>query len=651
MTADYRPLRRWTQWGAALLVLLVGLLAYWPTLSFNFFWEDPFDIGQVEPFSYWQVLTVSNSNSYYRPLALFILKFLKFGGETYVAWPYHLFVVTGHVLSGVILYGLAGFLFSRSDKSRLFPLAAGLTYALYPLPYEATARASSMHEWLTAAMFASFWLYAWGRITRRRWPFAVALIMMSLAQLLHENGLLFPALVIALEGWLLWQRRIKRWSPVVLLFAAAALLFFIIWLTIPKGGEAPQVGLHLREALYLSQGISFPFAGPIVWLGGLGLSAEWQAGVALVLAIATLLFVHGRARFPRLALALTWWGIAISLAWLARPIEYLQVSPRVMYFPSFGAALAWAGVVDLGRGRRLRALGIVLLSAVLIGNSYVLARSTALYKAGSDLMGQVVNAGTSGGRILFVNVPDRFAFRDPFYPLGYWGMLLAPVSQDLSDFISFTTGKQAETLSLSDFQLLSQQADLSPYLINTRGVDAFASELMYESVLWADSTYLTSYDHSGVVSISEVGTISESTSAFPAVADFADKVSLTKATAELLDSDTIAVRLTWHAETHPAPNDTIFVHLLDEGGELIAQADGDSLAGLIPPSAWRNDNIIRDQRAFQFEEALAPGMYSIQVGLYNRVDGNRYIVMEAAGNQFISDAAQVATIIIPARES
>ena len=119
MTADYRPLRRWTQWGAALLVMLVGLLAYWPTLSFNFFWEDPFDIGQVEPFSYWQVLTVSNSNSYYRPLALLILKFLKLGGEAYVAWPYHLFVVTGHVLSGVILYGLAGFLFSRSDKSRL----------------------------------------------------------------------------------------------------------------------------------------------------------------------------------------------------------------------------------------------------------------------------------------------------------------------------------------------------------------------------------------------------------------------------------------------------------------------------------------------------------------------------------------------------
>ena len=319
MTAEYRPLRRWTQWGA-LLVLLVGLLAYWPTLSFNFFWEDPFDIGQVEPFSYGQVLTVSNSNSYYRPLALFILKFLKFGGETYVAWPYHLFVVAGHVISGVILYGLAGFLFSRSDKSSLFPLAAGLTYALYPLPYEATARASSMHEWLTAAMFASFWLYAWGRTSGQRWPFAVALVIMSLAQLLHENGLLFPTLVFALEGWLLWQRRVKRWSPVVLLFAASALLFFIIWLTIPKGGEAPQIGLHLREALYLSQGISFPFAGPIAWLGGLGLSSEWQAGAALILAMGTLLFVHGKARFPRLALGLAWWGIQRSVwpGWHAR---------------------------------------------------------------------------------------------------------------------------------------------------------------------------------------------------------------------------------------------------------------------------------------------------------------------------------------------
>ncbi|MFQ5408941.1 MAG: hypothetical protein ACE5FI_11060, partial [Anaerolineales bacterium] len=480
MLAHYKTLRSWPQWGGAALVGAVGLIAYWPTLFFNFFWEDPFDIGQVEPFSYLQLLGVANSNSYYRPLALVILKALKLSGPAYDPFPYHLFVVVGHLVSGMILFGLARHLFARTGKSNLYPLAAGLLYVLYPLPYEATARASSMHEWLTAAMFASFWLYAWGRSTQRRWPLLTALLLMALAQTVHENGLLFPALVVVLEVWLAWQRRVPRWSPAALLYTLPALAFFVVWLAIPKAGEAPQLGLHLREALYLSQAISFPIAGPIAWLGGLGLSPEWQAGLALLGALGVLIAVHGRARAHRLALALAWWVLAISLAWIARPIEYLRVSPRVMYFASFGAVLAWAGVADFGNGRpagqRLRRIvGAGLLAAVLAQSAFVLARATTLYRRGSELMTEIIPAGADGGRLLFINVPDRFAYRDPPYPMGYWGMLLAPVSQNLADFISFSTGVPTETESLSDFQLLAAQVDASPYQVNTRGVDAFAS--------------------------------------------------------------------------------------------------------------------------------------------------------------------------------
>src|SRR5262249_20757956 len=148
----------------------------------------------------------------------------------------------------------------------------------------------------------------------------------------------------------------------------------------------------------------------------------------------------------RLGLALAWWALAVSLAWLARPIEYLQVSPRVLYFPSFAAAIAWAGVADAGTGwikappLRLAAwaAGLALVAAP---SGWALQRSVELYRHGSRLMDQITAVGAragSGARLLFVNVPDRLEFRRPLFPLGYWGMLLAPVSQDLADFIWLT---------------------------------------------------------------------------------------------------------------------------------------------------------------------------------------------------------------------
>ena len=91
----------------ALVGLLVagGLLAYWPVLHMSFFWEDPFDIGQVDQLSYPQLLVAPNSSSYYRPLALILLKALKLGAANNHAAPYHAFVVAGHLLSAVLLFG------------------------------------------------------------------------------------------------------------------------------------------------------------------------------------------------------------------------------------------------------------------------------------------------------------------------------------------------------------------------------------------------------------------------------------------------------------------------------------------------------------------------------------------------------------------
>jgi hypothetical protein len=306
-----RVLARFDQWGhghwldlgCAAVVLVTNLLAYWPVLSYSFFWEDPFDIGQVEPYSYGQLFAVPVSKVYYRPLTLVLLKLLKLGQPVYQAGSYHLLVVGGHMLAGVLLFGLARYLF----QSRHYALAAALIYSLYPVSFEAVARASSPHTWLSVATLASLWLYAWGRQTARRWPAFVALAIMALAQLTHENGILFPGLALALEIWLVWKRPVERFRPLVLVYFVPTVLFVLLWLSIPKpAGLSLNFGLRGPEGLYLSQGLSFPIAGLMSRLGGFGLSPGWQAGLALLIAVAVLFVAHGRQHARQLLLALAW---------------------------------------------------------------------------------------------------------------------------------------------------------------------------------------------------------------------------------------------------------------------------------------------------------------------------------------------------------
>lgn len=157
--------------------------------------------------------------------------------------------------------------------------------------------------------------------------------------------MLAPGLVIALELYLLRQRRTTRFSALAFTFVIPAAIFIAIWLGIPKPISPLELGLHPLEALYLSQGLSFPIAHLISQTGGWELSPVAQALLALVLSLAALAALCPRPARPALVLTLVWWVCASSLAWVARTIYYLEVAPRVFYFPSFDAALAWAVVI------------------------------------------------------------------------------------------------------------------------------------------------------------------------------------------------------------------------------------------------------------------------------------------------------------------
>lgn len=613
----------------ALLVFAIGLAAYAPTLTLNFFWEDPADVGNVEGYSYTQLLFAPNSSSYYRPLTSVVMKLLRGNGPGFVALPYHILNLAAHLTAALLLYGVAWHWFGN----RAAAFSAALFFVTYPPSLEAVTRVSSPHPLFVTATLAAMWLYSIGRERDRRWPVIAALVLACVAVLLNENGVLLPLFVLTLETFLLLDGRVRKFSSAAFAFLIPSALFVAIWFNIPKLGEPPQFGLQWIGALYLSQALAFPFARLVSQTGGWGLPPDWQAGVALAITVILFAVCYWKNGWRRLAVALVWWGIASSLIWIARPMEYLAVSPRVMYFPSFAAALAWGGLAaggGSGKWSVRRALGGVVVILIAAQSWITLNHSVALYRAGSHLMDQIVDVGKNGGRQLFVNVPDRFEYRQPLYPLGYWGMLLAPVSQDLSDFVRFTSGVRMDTKSVSDFPLMAAMVEASPYRVNTRGVDAHASDLLYDSILWADETYRTDYSPDGAMSLKPVGDVRDSRTTARLIGRFGETAELLSAAAAW-DGRAIQLTLTWASLESARPTDTIFVHLFNADGELVGQGDGDSLNGLLPPSAWRPGHEIEDRRTMVTDGDLIPGEYRITAGFYDRASGARYPAFDASG--------------------
>jgi dolichyl-phosphate-mannose-protein mannosyltransferase len=70
--------------------------------------------------------------------------------------------------------------------------------------------------------------------------------------------------------------------------------------------------------------------------------------------------------------------------------------------------------------------------------------------------------------------------------------------------------------------------------------------------------------------------------------------------------------LRWQALARPAADYTVFVHALDGSGKVVAQADGQPLAGAFPTGVWRPGETVLDPHAL----SLPAGTWTVEVGLY-----------------------------------
>lgn len=95
--------------------------------------------------------------------------------------------------------------------------------------------------------------------------------------------------------------------------------------------------------------------------------------------------------------------------------------------------------------------------------------------------------------------------------------------------------------------------------------------------------------------------------------------------------DALELKLFWQGLTAMATDYTVFVHLLDGDGALVAQHDGLHQDGARPTSAWRFEEMVVETRALALPADLAPGHYTLRVGLYDLATMQRLEVSSIDG--------------------
>jgi hypothetical protein len=89
------------------------------------------------------------------------------------------------------------------------------------------------------------------------------------------------------------------------------------------------------------------------------------------------------------------------------------------------------------------------------------------------------------------------------------------------------------------------------------------------------------------------------------------------APATLGSSDTLTLTLYWQALQVPQGDYKVFVHLLDERGELVTQDDAPPRDGRYPTWAWGPGDLVPDAHQLELPHERPPGPYHWLVGMYH----------------------------------
>lgn len=439
-----------------------------------------------------------------------------------------------------------------------------------------------------------------------------------------------------------WARAVARWGGIVL----GALLLYLPWLPVfvrqtggrTAGGEA--TGPFLR--------------GAARWLalGETGGAESWAAMGALGLLLLVGVLAPGRGRegkstMPGLRLAALAHALIpallIVLLGATRPayFKFLMVSaPFVALLAGRGAAVGWqwARRGRMGAGWALGAGVGLLLGLALWGSGQSLQR---LYfdpaYARADYRGIAARiaaeAHPNAGIILnAANQWEVFTYyhRDgaPVYPIPRGQPQAKRIAAELEAITA-----QHERL----YALFWGEGERDPERLVERWLDAHTFKAREE---WVGDVRFVTY----AVAPEAAGEM-----AVEAGAQFGDAIILQGYTlqgggadAVVAAGDILQVTLFWQATEPMAQRYKVFLHLQGDDGPPLAQRDAEPVGNLAPTSSWQPGETVVDNHGLLLPPDLAPGNYTLRVGLYLLEDATARLPVrhsaddaEAQGDSFL----------------
>ncbi len=221
------------------LIIAVSLAAYANTLGNGFVYDDNFQVlgnpwirdARFLPniFSSCDTGGLTGNTNYYRPMmhVIYMLVYYVFG---IMPWGFHLVNIVLHAGSSVLVFLIAGILFSEykaPSKYLSIPLMAAVLFAVQPIHSEAVSWVSGVTD-LSYTFFCllSFYLYLRSE-SRFNTCYYLSVVAFSIGTLCKEPAVTLPALLLAYDMLLNrkkpgFQFIVKRYALFVL--AASAYL-------------------------------------------------------------------------------------------------------------------------------------------------------------------------------------------------------------------------------------------------------------------------------------------------------------------------------------------------------------------------------------------------------------------------------------------
>ena len=126
----------------------------------------------------------------------------------------------------------------------------------------------------------------------------------------------------------------------------------------------------------------------------------------------------------------------------------------------------------------------------------------------------------------------------------------------------------------------------------------------------------------------------------PLQADLAHKVRLLGyglSPGILHSGETLHLTLYWQALAKMEKDYTVFTHLMDKGGQIWGQKDNFPARSLRPTSGWVQGEVVVDEYSIEVRGDAPPGEYTIEIGMYDLISGERLPAFDAEGERLPDD--------------